>query len=63
MLSRVNPDAQYPQALCLSPTRELTRQTHDVVETMGKFTTIKVLEGVPGKRCMGCGGPRVRSAG
>lgn len=52
MLSRVNPDEKWPQALCLSPTRELTRQTHDVVETMGKFTTIKVLEGVPGKRCM-----------
>jgi len=37
MLSRVNYQNPYPQALCLSPTYELALQTGAVVEKMGKF--------------------------
>eukprot|EP00124_Ichthyophonus_hoferi_P001009 Ihof_evm4s45 gene=Ihof_evmTU4s45 len=50
MLSRVKPDKHYPQAICLSPTRELARQTFDVCVKMGKYTDIKVLIGVQGER-------------
>lgn len=52
MLSRIDPSIDAPQALCLSPARELARQTLDVIETMGKFTGIStglaVPESVPG---------------
>ncbi|KAJ2853338.1 RNA helicase required for poly(A+) mRNA export, partial [Coemansia asiatica] len=41
MLSRVDYDLQAPQALCLLPSRELARQTMDVVEKMGKYTPMK----------------------
>jgi ATP-dependent RNA helicase DDX19/DBP5 len=37
MLSRVDPSMSCPQALCLSPTLELARQTGEVVMKMGKF--------------------------
>lgn len=41
MLSRVDPSSKYPQAICLGPTRELVKQTFEVVSTMAKFTEIK----------------------
>ncbi|KAF5115121.1 hypothetical protein DV454_002477 [Geotrichum candidum] len=51
MLSRVDPSIQAPQALCLSPSRELARQTLEVIQTMGKYskvtTGLLVPESVP----------------
>lgn len=47
MLSRVDLSIQKPQAICLSPARELARQTLDVVETMGKYTGITTGLAVP----------------
>ncbi|KAJ1863784.1 RNA helicase required for poly(A+) mRNA export [Coemansia sp. RSA 2703] len=41
MLSRVDYDLDQPQALCLLPSRELARQTMEVVEKMGKYTPMK----------------------
>ncbi|KAJ1856997.1 RNA helicase required for poly(A+) mRNA export [Coemansia sp. RSA 486] len=41
MLSRVDYDLQKTQALCLLPSRELARQTMDVVEKMGRYTPMK----------------------
>ena len=38
MLSRVDPTLNKIQALCLSPARELARQTVDVVRAMGAST-------------------------
>lgn len=40
MLSRVDEDLKDVQAICLSPARELARQTLEVIQTMGKFTKI-----------------------
>jgi ATP-dependent RNA helicase DDX19/DBP5 len=40
MLSRVNASLQQPQALCVSPTRELAMQTFDVLSQLAKFTQI-----------------------
>lgn len=40
MLTRVDELVLKPQAICLTPTRELARQTLEVIETMGKFTKI-----------------------
>lgn len=40
MLTRVDPTLKKTQCLCLSPTRELARQTLEVIKTMGKFTDI-----------------------
>ncbi|KAI3405048.1 DBP5 [Candida oxycetoniae] len=40
MLSRVDENVRAPQCICLAPTRELARQTMEVVETMGKFSKI-----------------------
>lgn len=40
MLSRVDPSVPAPQAICLAPSRELARQTLEVVEEMGKFSKI-----------------------
>lgn len=37
MLSRVDPKAKYPQALCLAPTYELALQIGKVAQDMGKF--------------------------
>lgn len=39
MLSRVDPDENYPQVLCLSPTYELAIQTGEVAARMAKFCT------------------------
>jgi len=41
MLTRVDSKVQFPQALCIAPTRELARQIMDNVQKMGKFTDIK----------------------
>ena len=40
MLSRINPDLQSTQAICIAPSRELARQIMSVVALMGKFTKI-----------------------
>lgn len=40
MLSRVDPSVKLPQAICLAPSRELARQTMDVVLEMSKFTQV-----------------------
>lgn len=40
MLSRVDESIKAPQCICLAPTRELARQTLEVVETMGKYSNI-----------------------
>lgn len=40
MLSRVDENSPTTQCICLAPTRELARQTLEVVENMGKFTKI-----------------------
>ena len=47
MLSRVDPNINMPQCVCLSPTRELARQTLEVITTMGKFTNITTQLVVP----------------
>jgi ATP-dependent RNA helicase DDX19/DBP5 len=41
MLSRIRHDLQQPQALCVSPTRELAMQTFDVLSKLSKFTTVQ----------------------
>ncbi|KAL1931585.1 hypothetical protein VTP01DRAFT_9728 [Rhizomucor pusillus] len=40
MLSRVEPAINYPQAICLAPSRELARQIMDVVTQMSQFCQI-----------------------
>ncbi|CCF57600.1 hypothetical protein KAFR_0C06090 [Kazachstania africana CBS 2517] len=40
MLSRVNTEIDGTQAICLAPSRELARQTLEVIQEMGKFTKI-----------------------
>ncbi|KAJ3128648.1 RNA helicase required for poly(A+) mRNA export [Nowakowskiella sp. JEL0407] len=40
MLSRIDPNLNSPQALCLAPSRELVIQIMDVVTKMGKYTPI-----------------------
>ncbi|CAK9439054.1 uncharacterized protein LODBEIA_P32780 [Lodderomyces beijingensis] len=47
MLSRVDENIKAPQCICLAPTRELARQTMEVVETMGKFSKITFQSVVP----------------
>lgn len=47
MLSRVDVGLKKPQCICISPTRELARQTLEVVETMGKYTGISTQLVVP----------------
>lgn len=41
MLSRSDPTIPYPQAVCVCPTRELSRQIVDVIKEMGKFTKLQ----------------------
>lgn len=48
MLSRVDEALKAPQALCLAPTRELARQTYEVIQTMGRFTSVTTHLLVPG---------------
>ncbi|EDO15648.1 hypothetical protein Kpol_473p7 [Vanderwaltozyma polyspora DSM 70294] len=40
MLTRVDPTKDVTQAICLAPSRELARQTLEVIQEMGKFTKI-----------------------
>ncbi|KAL5724351.1 RNA helicase [Ranunculus cassubicifolius] len=40
MLSRVDPSIKAPQALCISPTRELAIQNMDVLRKMSKYTRV-----------------------
>ncbi|KDP25247.1 hypothetical protein JCGZ_20403 [Jatropha curcas] len=40
MLSRIDPNARRPQALCICPTRELSIQNLEVLRKMGKYTGI-----------------------
>ncbi|KAI5963387.1 DBP5 [Candida theae] len=47
MLSRVDENIKEPQAICLAPTRELARQTMEVITTMGKFSSITTQLVVP----------------
>lgn len=48
MLSRVDTSlGDVPQAICLAPSRELARQTLEVIEEMGKFTKISTQLIVP----------------
>lgn len=49
MLSRVEEGTPGVQALCLSPVRELARQTYEVVQTMSRFTNITSRLVVPSK--------------
>jgi ATP-dependent RNA helicase DDX19/DBP5 len=42
MLMKVNTKVEEVQALCVVPTRELARQILSVLETMGKYTGVKV---------------------
>lgn len=53
MLSRVDPSIKDVQAICLSPTRELAKQTLDVVERMGKYTNVTTQLMVPGSFARG----------
>eukprot|EP00127_Corallochytrium_limacisporum_P005356 Clim_evm32s203 gene=Clim_evmTU32s203 len=48
LLSRIDESKNTPQALVLSPTRELARQTSEVIEEMGKFMGVKVAQAVAG---------------
>ncbi len=47
MLSRVDPNVSAVQAICLSPARELARQTMDVVNDMKKYTQIQTAFAIP----------------
>lgn len=47
MLTRIDPNINAPQAICLAPARELARQTLEVVQEMGKFTKISTKLIVP----------------
>ncbi|CAH2445781.1 RNA helicase [Komagataella phaffii CBS 7435] len=47
MLSRVDESKPVVQAICLSPARELARQTLEVVQQMGKYTKITTQLVVP----------------
>ncbi|XP_075912454.1 ATP-dependent RNA helicase DDX19A-like isoform X6 [Petromyzon marinus] len=51
MLSRINPDLNYPQCLCVSPTYELALQTGSVITQMGQFCPeIRLAYAVRGNR-------------
>lgn len=47
MLSRVDPNVHRPQCVCLAPSRELARQTLDVINEMKKFTEVTTQLAVP----------------
>ncbi|KAF9898359.1 RNA helicase required for poly(A+) mRNA export [Lobosporangium transversale] len=46
ILSRINYDLKAPQALVLSPSRELARQTMEVIQEMGKFTQVTLFQAI-----------------
>ncbi|XP_078741968.1 LOW QUALITY PROTEIN: ATP-dependent RNA helicase DDX19A-like [Lampetra fluviatilis] len=51
MLSRINPDLNHPQCLCVSPTYELALQTGSVITQMGQFCPeIRLAYAVRGNR-------------
>ncbi|KAE8216464.1 hypothetical protein CF327_g306 [Tilletia walkeri] len=47
MLSRIDYSIKSPQAIALAPSRELARQTMDVVHEMGKFTPVTTAYAIP----------------
>ncbi|GAB2277922.1 DEAD-box ATP-dependent RNA helicase 38 [Dionaea muscipula] len=47
MLSRVDPNVQAPQALCICPTRELVIQNLEVLNKMGKYSGITAERALP----------------
>ncbi|CAO1619169.1 unnamed protein product [Jaminaea pallidilutea] len=47
MLSRVDFSINAPQAIALAPSRELARQIMDVVQEMGKYTSVKTAYAIP----------------
>jgi ATP-dependent RNA helicase DDX19/DBP5 len=47
MLSRVDPALMTPQAICLTPSRELARQTQEVIDRLAQFTQVKTRLIVP----------------
>lgn len=49
MLSRTDVSDPAVQCVCLSPARELARQTMDVIREMGKYTQIKTQMIIPGE--------------
>jgi len=51
LLSVIDTSLNFPQALVISPTRELTRQTESVVNEMGQFLTgLKIFLAIPDKK-------------
>ncbi len=51
MLSRVDPNKNYPQAMCLAPTLELAMQIGKVVEEMSKYIkNLKIAYAIRGNR-------------
>jgi ATP-dependent RNA helicase DDX19/DBP5 len=46
ILSRINYSLQSPQALVMSPSRELARQTMEVIQEMGKFTQVTTAQAI-----------------
>ncbi|KAG0297042.1 RNA helicase required for poly(A+) mRNA export [Dissophora globulifera] len=46
ILSRINYDLHAPQALVMSPSRELARQTLEVIQEMGKFTQVTTAQAI-----------------
>lgn len=48
MLARADPQVKSVQCLCVSPTRELTVQLHNVVKRLAKFSAVESFLVVPG---------------
>ena len=46
MLSRIDASIPATQAICLSPARELARQSMDVLREMGKYTSVTTAYGI-----------------
>jgi len=47
MLSRVDENKNFPQALCVCPVRELAIQVTDVINSLAKYTKIRATAAVP----------------
>jgi len=47
MLGRVDENLEEVQGVCIAPTRELTRQIHDNISKLAKFTKVHVLLALP----------------
>ncbi|KNC75882.1 hypothetical protein SARC_11600, partial [Sphaeroforma arctica JP610] len=50
MLAKIDLTQQHPQALCVSPARELAKQTFDVCSEIGRFTDIGLHLAVSGQK-------------